>query len=119
MSNRLVRAVLALYPRSFRRRYGREVRELVEELEGAGDQSRLRLVGGLLAAAAAEWLRATRAAAALSIIALLAVAASAAILAVPSASPAHHLSAVTAVSGEVTTVMSAPPGLVPPAPPSR
>ena len=59
MTKTIVRVVLALYPRAFRRRYGPEVRDLVEELEGAGEQSRLRLVGGLLAAAAAERLRAT------------------------------------------------------------
>ena len=36
MSNRFLRAVLALYPRGFRRRYGPEVQGLVNDLEAGG-----------------------------------------------------------------------------------
>ncbi len=110
MSKRIVRAVLALYPRAFRRRYGPEVRDLVEELEGAGEESRLRLLGGLLACAAAERLRATRPTAAVSIVAVVAVAASATILALQSTSPTHHVTGVAAASVAITAMRSAAPG---------
>jgi hypothetical protein len=60
MSNRFLRAVLAVYPRRFRRRYGPEVQGLVNDLEAAGDRSRLRLVSGLLVSAVAERLRTPR-----------------------------------------------------------
>ncbi|HEY2202259.1 MAG TPA: hypothetical protein VGH56_10225, partial [Solirubrobacteraceae bacterium] len=75
MSNRLLRAVLALYPRGFRRRYGPEAQGLVNDLEAAGDRSRLRLVSGLLVSAAAERLRTVRLQARLTIPTLVAVAA--------------------------------------------
>jgi hypothetical protein len=75
VSNRLLRAVLALYPRAFRRRYGAEVQDLVNDLEAAGDRSRLRLVSGLLISAAEEQLRAARQPARLTMATLLAVAA--------------------------------------------
>ena len=75
MSNRFLRAVLALYPRGFRRRYGPEVQGLVNDLEAAGDRSRLRLVSGLLVSAVAERLRTVRLDARLTIPALVAVAA--------------------------------------------
>ena len=75
MSNRFLRAVLALYPRGFRRRYGPEVQGLVNDLEAAGDRSRLRLVSGLLVSAVAERLRTVRLDARLTIPTLAAVAA--------------------------------------------
>jgi hypothetical protein len=75
MSNRLLRAVLALYPRGFRRRYGPEVQGLVNDLEAAGERSPLRLVSGLLVSAVAERLRTLRLDAPLTIAAILAVAA--------------------------------------------
>jgi hypothetical protein len=110
MSDRIVRAVLVLYPRAFRRRYGPEVRDLVEELEGAGERSRLRLLSGLFAAATGERLRTTRAAAALSMITLVAVAVSATILMRESGSPTQRLTGVPAVGIGATWVTSAPPG---------
>jgi hypothetical protein len=75
MSNRFLRAVLALYPRGFRRRYGPEVQGLVNDLEAAGERSRLRLVSGLLVSAVAERLRTLRLDAPLTIPAIVAVAA--------------------------------------------
>ena len=75
MSNNCLRAVLALYPRGFRRRYGPEVQGLVNDLEAAGDRSRLRLVSGLLVSAVAERLRTVRLDARLTISTLVAVAA--------------------------------------------
>jgi hypothetical protein len=60
MSNRLLQVILALYPRTFRRRYSREMRDLVNDLEAASDRSRLRLVSELLLGAAAERLEAAR-----------------------------------------------------------
>jgi hypothetical protein len=110
MSDRIVRAVLALYPRAFRRRYGPEVRDLVEELEAEGDRSRLWLLCGLIAAAAAERLRATRAGIAASLIALVALVL---IVAAPSRSPTRHVTVVTAVSGEGTGVRGARLGPAP------
>jgi small-conductance mechanosensitive channel len=75
VSNRFLRAVLSLYPRGFRRRYGTEVQDLVNDLEAAGDRSRLSLVSGLLMSAAAERLRAVLLDIRLAVPALLAVAA--------------------------------------------
>jgi hypothetical protein len=108
MSNRIMRALIALYPRGFRRRYGPELRDLVEELEGAGDRSRLRLVGGLLAGAATERLRATRAGAALSILVVIALAVSATIPLL-STSATHLVMEASAPTVEVMRVTSAPP----------
>jgi hypothetical protein len=90
MTNRLVRAVLTLYPRGFRRRYGPEIQDLVNELEAAGDRSRIRLVGGLLASAAAERLRAIRLDARLAIPTLAAVVALGTIMSVTSPRVARH-----------------------------
>ena len=93
MSNRFLRAVLALYPRGFRRRYGPEVQGLVNDLEAAGDRSRLRLVSGLLVSAAAERLRTVRLDARLTLSTLFAVAALGTIVgaAGPAATPATAL----------------------------
>ena len=93
MSNRFLRAVLALYPRGFRRRYGPEVQGLVNDLEAAGDRSRLRLVSGLLVSAVAERLRTVRLDARLTIPTLVAVAALGTIVgaAGPAATPATAL----------------------------
>ncbi len=93
MSNRFLRAVLALYPRGFRRRYGPEVQGLVNDLEAAGDRSRLRLVSGLLVSAVAERLRTVRLDARLAIPTLVAVAALGTIVAAagPAATPATAL----------------------------
>jgi hypothetical protein len=75
MSNRLLRAILALYPRSFRRRYAREVQDLVKDLEASGDHSRSWLVSELLVSAVAERLHAVRPHARLTIPTLVVVAA--------------------------------------------
>lgn len=100
--------MVALYPRGFRRRYGRELRDLAEELDGAGDRSRLRLLGGLLAGAATERLRATRAGVALSVIAVSALAVSATIP-LMSTPPTRHVTGAAAPTVEVMPVTSAPP----------
>jgi len=75
MSNRFLRFILALYPRGFRRRYGREVQDIVNDLEASGDHSRLWLVSGLLVSAVAERLQAVRQDARLTIPTLTVVAA--------------------------------------------
>jgi hypothetical protein len=75
MSSRLLRAVLAVYPRDFRRRYGAEVQDLVNDLEAAGDRSRVRLLSGLLMNAVTERLRAVRLDVRLTVATLLTVAA--------------------------------------------
>lgn len=54
MSRRLLRTVLMLYPRGWRRRYGRELHELIDELDRNHDRSRVGMVAGLLGAAAHE-----------------------------------------------------------------
>ena len=99
MSNRFLRAVLALYPRGFRRRYGPEVQGLVNDLEAAGDRSRLRLVSGLLVSAVAERLRTVRLDARLTIPTLVAVAALGTIVgaAGPAAAPATALAGTLSV----------------------
>ncbi len=108
MSNRIMRALIALYPRAFRRRYGPELRDLVEELEGAGDRSKLRLLGGLLAGAATERLRVSRAGAALLVVAVIALAASAT-ASLFSTSPTHDVIMAAVPTLEVMPVTSAPP----------
>ena len=60
MNNRLLRFILALYPRGFRRRYGREVQDLVDDLQASSDRSRLWLVSELLVSAIAQRLQAVR-----------------------------------------------------------
>jgi hypothetical protein len=90
MSNRLLRAILMLYPRGFRQRYGPEMQDLVNDLEAAGDRSRLRLVGGLLLSAGAERLRAVRLDARLAIHALAAVAALSTIVGLSSSPAGRH-----------------------------
>jgi protein-S-isoprenylcysteine O-methyltransferase Ste14 len=52
--SRRMRWLLALYPRAWRDRYGREVAELAEELIRAGDSTPLRAALGFIAAAAVE-----------------------------------------------------------------
>jgi hypothetical protein len=55
MTRRLLHALVALYPPAFRRRYGRELHDLVDELS---EQESRRLVGsalGLVGGAAREW----------------------------------------------------------------
>jgi hypothetical protein len=75
MSSRSVRFILALYPRSFRRRYGREVQDLVNDLAAAGERSRLWLVSGLMVSAVSERLQALRSHARLTVPTLVVVAA--------------------------------------------
>ena len=52
--SRRVRWLLALYPRDWRDRYGREVGDLTDELMGAGDTGPLRAGLNLIAGAAVE-----------------------------------------------------------------
>ena len=51
MSSRLTRALLKLYPRRIRDRYGDELLELQDELRARGDVSRMRMVRDMLAGA--------------------------------------------------------------------
>ena len=53
MSSRLARALLKLYPRRVRDRYGDELLDLQDELRAQGDVSRKRLVRDMLAGALA------------------------------------------------------------------
>ena len=106
MSSRLLRFLLALYPPRWRRRYGRELQDLVTEMAQRGDRSRARLTAGLLANAAAEWLHRSRrqTAGALVLVAVLA----GAVVAIDAAPPSPR-STVT------VTRRHAPPVLVAPA----
>ena len=112
MSNRFLRAVLALYPRGFRRRYGPEVQGLVNDLEAAGDRSRLRLVSGLLVSAVAERLRTVRLDARLTISTLVAVAALGTVVgaAGPAATPATALAGPMAPPTAATSSAAGPAG---------
>jgi hypothetical protein len=80
MNRRLVRLLLALYPRAYRDRYGAEVVRLTEELIAAGEVTPAEGALNLAAAAAAERGRALadswRTAAAMALAALVAVAGS-------------------------------------------
>ena len=126
MSNRFLRAVLALYPRGFRRRYGPEVQGLVNDLEAAGDRSRLRLLSGLLVSAVAERLRTVRLDARLTIPTLVAVAALGTIVgaAGPAATPATALpgpmapppTGTSSAAGPAATPATALPGPMAPPP---
>jgi hypothetical protein len=75
MSNRLLRFILALYPRGFRRRYGQEMQDLVNDLRASRDRSGFWLLSELLVSAMAERLQAVRPYARLTISTLAVVAA--------------------------------------------
>jgi protein-S-isoprenylcysteine O-methyltransferase Ste14 len=83
--SRRMRWLLALYPRAWRDRYGREVADLTEELIRAGDTAPLRAGLGLAAAAAVERGRALSRPAVLT---------AAAIIAATRAARAHTLSLI-------------------------
>ena len=80
MNRRLVRMLLALYPRPYRERYGAEVVRLTEELIAAGEITPAEGALNLAAAAAAERGRALaesrRTAAAMALAVLVALAGS-------------------------------------------
>jgi hypothetical protein len=57
MSYRLLRILVALYPRRWRRRYGAELEQLIVELTSDASLSRLRLVTNLFASATLERIR--------------------------------------------------------------
>jgi hypothetical protein len=57
MNCRLMRGLLALYPRAFRDRYGAELASLSDELISAGEITPLRAVLSLAWGAALEWAR--------------------------------------------------------------
>jgi hypothetical protein len=57
MNCRLMRGLLALYPRTFRDRYGAELASLTDELVRAGEITPLRAVLSLAWGAAREWAR--------------------------------------------------------------
>ena len=61
LRDRLLRSMLVLYPRSWRRRYSEELGDLSEELLAAGEVTRLRLGLGLVRSALAERVRRRRA----------------------------------------------------------
>lgn len=56
-----MRAVLALYPRRWRERYGQELQDLLEDLDRSSDRSHARIMMSLLAGAAEERVGALRA----------------------------------------------------------
>jgi hypothetical protein len=57
MSRRLIRALIGLYPRRWRRRYGAELEALVTELAANRDRNRARLAAGLIASAGVQRIR--------------------------------------------------------------
>jgi hypothetical protein len=60
MRRRLLHALVALYPPAFRRRYGRELHDLVDELSEREPRRAIRSAVGLAGGAAAEWWRRSR-----------------------------------------------------------
>jgi hypothetical protein len=58
MTRRLSSLVVALYPRSWRRRYGAELADLCHECLESGESTRLRLTVGLIGSAVVQRLRA-------------------------------------------------------------
>jgi hypothetical protein len=78
MNRPLLRALLALYPRPWRDRYGAELASLTEDLISAGEITQLSAVLNLAGGAALEWGRvlagSRRAAAATALAAIMAVA---------------------------------------------
>jgi hypothetical protein len=63
MTRRLLHALVALYPPAFRRRYGRELHDLVDELSVREPRRALRSATGLVGGAAGEWWQRSRPAA--------------------------------------------------------
>jgi hypothetical protein len=54
MRRLLLRAVLALYPRAWRQRYGQELKDLLDDLDRNRERSRTRMMLSLVAGAAEE-----------------------------------------------------------------
>jgi protein-S-isoprenylcysteine O-methyltransferase Ste14 len=91
MNPRLLRVLLALYPREFRRRYGSELSALTRELLGTGDTSPARAGLNLAAGAAVERSRAFARSGGLLAVTTVVAAGAAIVLAV---SHAHRLGVV-------------------------
>jgi hypothetical protein len=60
VTRRLLHALVALYPPAFRRRYGRELHDLVDELSEREPRRALRSAFGLAGGATGEWWRRSR-----------------------------------------------------------
>jgi hypothetical protein len=60
MTRRLLHALVALYPPPFRRRYGRELHDLVDELSAREPRRALVSATGLVGGAVGEWWRRSR-----------------------------------------------------------
>lgn len=88
MSARLLRRLVALYPAPWRRRYGAELRDLIDELVARGERSRGRVALELLAGAAGEWWRRMHWAVAVGL--AVCVAAVVSVAAITSGGPAPH-----------------------------
>ena len=84
MSRRLLRMLVGLYPRRWRRRYGAELEELVTELAANRDRKRVRLAAGLIANAGVERIRGLGAWGAAAIIVVAALITTTAVLTTPS-----------------------------------
>jgi hypothetical protein len=121
MNRHLMRGLLALYPRAFRRRYGTELASLTDELIRAGEITPLLAALNLLGGAALEWGRvlaySRHAAEAMAVAAIMAVAGSLYLTshALPPNPPAsaRSVSAPAAIrSSAVCFIQAEPAGLV-------
>jgi hypothetical protein len=121
MNRHLMRALLALYPRAFRARYGTELAGLTDELIRAGELTPLLAALNLLGGAALEWGRvlaySRHAAEAMAVAAIMAVAGSLYLTshARPPSTPAsaRSVSAPAAIRPSVgCAILAVPAGLV-------
>jgi hypothetical protein len=106
MSRRLLRMLVGLYPRRWRRRYGAELEELVTELAANRDRKRVRLAAGLIANAGVERIRGLGAWGAAATIVVAALITTTAVLTTPSHQRPRQLSAVPVPSGLVARAVT-------------
>lgn len=94
MRRLLLRAVLALYPRTWRQRYGQELKDLLDDLDRNGTRSRTRMMLSLVAGAAEERMGVFRAPA-VRIAAVAVIAGAVAVVALVTVPASGHITGTT------------------------
>ena len=101
MSDRLLRILIALYPRRWRRRYGVELEQLIAQLDSEHSRTRARLVAGLIGTAAIERIRAPGMRIVATILVIVAVGTTIAVLATQSSGPSSRAAALIRAGREL------------------
>jgi hypothetical protein len=110
MRRRLLHAIVSLYPPAFRRRYGRELHDLLDELADREPRRVLRSAAGLARGAAAQWWQWSRPVALASVLVPVAALAVGVVLVTrPRPGPAVAARPATVVAGRARTVPPAKP----------